>query len=570
LRVLLVGNPNVGKSVIFSRLTGIQVVVSNYPGSTVEFKQGFFKIEDAKCEIVDVPGIYSLEATNEAEGVAVRMLEKGDVVICVMDATRLERGLPLALQLLERGKPVLVALNIYDEALHRGIHLDLEALESLLGVPVVPTVAVTGEGIKELVSRIPQARVPEVPRVPAEERWQRIGEIVARVQTITHRHHSVRERLEDFSIHPVGGILVAALVVAAAFVFVRTLGEGLIGYGIEPLFEDLYKPVLLRLGDALGDGTLLHEILIGKRIDGDIDFVESFGLLSTGLFVPLGMVFPYILSFYLVLGFLEDSGYLPRLAVLVDGLMHRVGLHGYAMIPTILGIGCNVPGILATRILESRRERFIACTLISIGVPCAALHAMIFGLVGERGVAFVLIVYGTLFLVWISLGLFLNALVRGFAPELFIEIPPYRRPLPTVVLKKLWMRMKGFLKEAVPIVLLGVLLVNLLHVAGLFNTVARVCAPVVSRLLGLPQDAVVALVIGFLRKDVAVGMLVPLNLTDKQMVVGSVVLAMFFPCIATFVVMMRELGWRDMLKSVAVMVCFSVLVGTTLNGLWPS
>jgi len=396
-----------------------------------------------------------------------------------------------------------------------------------------------------------------------------IGEIVARVQTITHRHHSVRERLEDFSIHPVGGIVLAVLVIAAAFVFIRTLSEGLIAYGIEPLFEGLYAPVLVRLSHVLVPGTFWHEILIGKLIDGQVDFVQSFGLLSTGLFVPLGMVLPYILSFYVVLGVLEDSGYLPRLAVLMDGLMHRVGLHGYAMIPNILGIGCNVPGILSTRILESRRERFIACTLISIGVPCAALHAMIFGLVGERGVSYVLIVYGTLFLVWVGLGLFLNALVKGFAPELFIEIPPYRTPLPSVVFKKLWMRMKGFFKEAIPIVLIGVFLVNLLHVFGVFETIAGACAPVVSRLLGLPKDAVVALVIGFLRKDVAVGMLAPLGLSNKQLVVGCVVLAMFFPCIATFAVMLRELGWRDMLKSVVVMVAFSILVGTGLNLLWP-
>jgi len=564
-----VGNPNVGKSVIFSRLTGIQVVVSNYPGSTVEFKQGFFKTGEEKSEIVDVPGIYSLDSTNEAEEVAVQMLDKGDVVICVFDATRLERGLPLALQLLEKKKPMLVALNIWDEALHRGVQLDIQALETILGVPVIPTVAVTGEGIKELVSRIPQAREPEFPGMPPGERWRKIGEIVSRVQTITHRHHSVRERLEDFSIHPVGGILLAALVIAASFVFIRTLSEGLIAYGIEPLFEGVYKPVLVRLSDALGAGTIWHEILIGKLIGGQVDFVQSFGLLSTGLFVPLGMVLPYILSFYIVLGLLEDSGYLPRLAVLMDGLMHRVGLHGYAMIPNILGIGCNVPGIMATRILESRRERFIACTLISIGVPCAALHAMIFGLVGDRGVQYVLIVYGTLFTVWVSLGIFLNALVKGFAPELFIEIPPYRAPLASVVLKKLWMRMKGFFKEAIPIVLIGVFLVNLLHVIGVFQSIARACAPVVSRLLGLPQDAVVALVIGFLRKDVAVGMLAPLDLTNKQLVVGCVVLAMFFPCIATFAVMLRELGWRDMLKSTAVMIFFSVLVGTGLNMLWP-
>ncbi len=568
MKVLLIGNPNVGKSVIFSRLTGIQVIVSNYPGSTVEFKQGNFKVGEEKSQIIDVPGIYSLDSTNEAEEVAVQMLEKGDVIVCVLDATRLERGLPLTLQLLEKKKPMLVVLNIWDEAQHRGIEIDVETLEKILGVPVIPTVAVTGEGIRRMVRRIPEAREPESSAIPAGDRWRRIGEIVSRVQTITHRHHSIRERLEDFSIHPLGGIIIAALVVAASFIFIRILSEGLISYGIEPLFEELYKPILVKLSQALGPGTLWHEILIGKLIDGQIDFVQSFGLLSTGFFVPLGMVLPYILSFYIVLGLLEDSGYLPRLAVLMDGIMHRVGLHGYAMIPTILGIGCNVPGILATRILESRRERFIACTLISIGIPCAALHAMIFGLVGDRGVKYVLIVYGTLFLVWVSLGVILNAMVKGFAPELFIEIPPYRKPLFSVVMKKLWMRMKGFFKEAIPIVLIGVFVVNLLHVAGIFQSIARVFAPVVSRLLGLPKEAVVALLIGFLRKDVAVGMLAPLDLSNKQLVVGCVVLAMFFPCVATFAVMLRELGWKDLLKSVVVMIFSSVLVGTGLNWLW--
>jgi ferrous iron transport protein B len=313
----------------------------------------------------------------------------------------------------------------------------------------------------------------------------------------------------------------------------------------------------------------LHEILIGSLIQGDIDFVQSFGLLSTGLFVPIGMVFPYVLSFYFILGILEDSGYLPRLAILLDVFMHRIGLHGYAIIPTILGIGCNVPGILATRILESRRERFIACTLISIGVPCASLHAMIFGLVGDRGLRYVLIIYGVLALVWVCLGLIMNLLSKGFAPELFIEIPPYRSPVLKAIFKKLWMRMKAFLKEAVPIVLIGVLFVNLLYSLGVLGYVAGFFSPVVTDLMGLPDGTVIALVIGFLRKDVAVGMLAPFNLTNQQLVIGCVVLAMFFPCIATFVVMLRELGWKDMLKASVIMLIASVTVGTLINLLWP-
>ena len=264
------------------------------------------------------------------------------------------------------------------------------------------------------------------------------------------------------------------------------------------------------------------------------------------------MVLPYVTAFYLVIGLLEDTGYLPRLAVLMDTIMHRLGLHGYAIIPTLLGLGCNVPAILATRILESKRERFIAATLISIAVPCAALQAMILGLVGERGVQYVAIVYGTLFLVWIILGTILRYTVRGFTPELLIEIPPYRLPQWRAMLQKLWMRVSGFLVEAIPIILGAVLVINILYFLGVFEAIANFTAPVITNFLGLPKEAVTAIVIGFLRKDVALGMLAPLALSAKQLVVGSVVLAMFFPCIATFVVllvimflacMVASMGW---------------------------
>jgi ferrous iron transport protein B len=568
LKVLLIGNPNVGKSVIFSRLTGIQVIASNYPGTTVTFKKGFFKLQDQQAEIIDVPGTYSLDPTSEAENVAIRMLDEGDIIVCVIDSTRLERSLPLTLQLLERKKPMIVVLNIWDETQHKGIHIDVEKFSEILSVPVITTSAITGVGIRALVEMIPNAPVPHSTAIDESQRWQKIGEIIKQVQTVTHRHHTLLEKLQDFSITPSGGILIALFVLLVSFFVIRSIGEGLIGYLFEPIFEKGYKPLLMDLSRYLGGEGVLHEILIGNLIEGDIDFVQSFGLLSTGLFVPIGMVFPYVLSFYFILGILEDSGYLPRLAILLDIFMHRIGLHGYAIIPTILGIGCNVPGIMATRILESRRERFIACTLISIGIPCASLHAMIFGLVGERGGQYVFIVYGVLFLVWICLGLIMNTITRGFAPELFIEIPPYRHPVFIAVIKKLWMRMKYFLKEAVPIVLIGVFFVNLLYTLGIFQLISGVFAPVVNGLMGLPDEAVIALVIGFLRKDVAVGMLAPLNLTNQQLVIGCVVLAMFFPCIATFVVMLKELGWKDMLKASAIMLAASVTVGTLLNVLW--
>jgi ferrous iron transport protein B len=564
MKILLMGNPNVGKSVIFSRLTGIHVIASNYPGTTVSYIRGFMKLGEERVEVIDVPGTYTLEPTTEAEEVALQMLNTGDIVINVIDATNLERNLYLTLQLLERNIPVLVALNMWDDTEHRGIHIDLDKLRGFLGVPVIPTVATTGQGIKELVESTPKATSPDVPLRSRDERWATIGDIIDQVQLITHRHHTWLERMEDASTKPIGAIL-AIGVLAGSFLAVRFIGESLIGYALNPLFNNLWAPVILRLSNFLGGSGFLHNILIGKIVGGEVNFIESFGLLTTGLYVPFAMVLPYIIPFYLVLGLLEDGGYLPRLAVLMDTIMHRLGLHGYAIIPTLLGLGCNVPAILATRILESKRERFIAATLISIAIPCAALQAMIFGLVGQRGWQYVAIVYGTLFVVWIILGTILNRAVKGFSPELLIEIPRYRLPSWRTVLQKLWMRVRGFLVEAIPIILGAVAVINILYAVGVFNTVTNFATPVVTNFLGLPKEAVTALAVGFLRKDVALGMLAPLALSTKQLITGSVVLAMFFPCIATFVVLLRELGVRNMFKSAGIMITAALLVGGILN-----
>ena len=565
MRILLMGNPNVGKSVVFSRLTGVNVIASNYPGTTVGYTRGFMKLGEEKVEVIDVPGTYTLEPTSEAEEVARRMLDTGDIVINVVDATNLERNLYLTLQLLERNIPVIVALNIWDDTKHRGINIELDKLRELLGVPVIPTVATTGEGIKELVRSIPRAASPQTPVRSRDERWATIGSIIEQVQHVTHRHHTWFERLADASVKPLRGGIIALIVIAGAFFVVRFIGESLIGYVLEPLFENLWAPVILRLSNFLGGESFIHHILIGRIAGDEVNFVESFGLLTSGIYVPFAMVLPYIIAFYLMLGLLEDSGYLPRLAVLMDTIMHRLGLHGYAVIPILLGLGCNVPAILATRILESNRERFIAATLISIAVPCAALQAMIFGLVGERGGQYVAVVYGTLFVVWIILGIILRYAARGFTPELLIEIPPYRLPQWRAVVQKLWMRVYGFLAEALPVILGAILVINILDILGIFGAIANFTAPVVTGLLGLPKEAVTALVIGFLRKDVAVGMLAPLALTAEQLVVGSVVLAMSFPCIATFIVLLRELGVVGMVKATGIMISAALIVGGLLN-----
>jgi ferrous iron transport protein B len=493
------------------------------------------------------------------------MLETGDIVINVVNATNLERSLYLTLQLLERDISVVVALNLWDDTRHRGIHIDLDKLKEFLGVPAIPTVAVTGEGIKELVENIPRAASPGTPARSRDERWAAIGSIIDQVQRVDHRHHTWIERLQDASVRPLTGGVIAVAVLVSAFLVIRFIGESLIGYVLDPFFNALWTPVILGLSNLMGGSGFLHDVIVGKITGGEVNFVESFGLLSSGLYVPFAMVLPYIISFYLVLGLLEDIGYLPRLAVLMDTIMHWLGLHGYAIIPTLLGLGCNVPAVLATRILESKRERFIASTLVSIAVPCAALQAMIFGLVGQRGGRYVVIVYGTLFVAWIILGIILNHMVKGFSPELLIEIPPYRLPPWRILLQKMWMRIYGFLAEAIPIILGAIVVINILYFFGVFEAIADFTAPVVTGLLGLPKEAVTSLVIGFLRKDVALGMLAPLALSATQLVVASVVLAMLFPCIATFVVLFRELGVVNMCKSAGVMILAALITGGILN-----
>ena len=344
-RILLMGNPNVGKSVVFSRLTGVHVVVSNYPGTTVEYTSGYMRLNGKKVEVVDVPGTYTLDAANAAEKVAVEMLQAEDVVINVVDATNLERNLNLTLQIIERGNPVIISLNMWDDANHKGISIDAAKLEEILKTPVVPTVAVSGLGIKELVSRMPEAESSAPRNRNRKKRWQEIGEIVQGVQSLSHRHHTFLEVIEDVSIRPITGSIVALLVMFGAYKLVRLVGETIIGYLMEPFFDHVYAPLIMKLSSVLSERQILHDIIIGKLIEGEIDFVQSFGFLSTGIFVPIGMVFPYIFAFYFVLGLLEDIGYLPRLAIFLDRIMHRMGLHGYAIIPTILGLGCNVPGM---------------------------------------------------------------------------------------------------------------------------------------------------------------------------------------------------------------------------------
>lgn len=561
-KLLLMGNPNVGKSVVFSRLTGADVIASNYPGTTVDFTKGKMSVEGKNFEVIDVPGSYSLEPTTKAEKVATEMVEEGDLVINVLDSTNLERNLYLTLELLERDVPMVVVLNLWDEAKHKGIEIDHERLEEMLGVPVIPIVALSGEGIKELVSSLERAENPEREPKKEGEKWAEIGRITREVERVKHRHHTFWERISDITINPETGIPIAIMVILTSFWLVRIIGESLVGYLFEPLFE-LYRPIAMDISEALGPGTL-HDMLIGELQNGEIIWEESMGLLTTGIFMPIAMVLPYIIAFYFLLSLLEDSGYLPRLSTLVDNIFHKLGMHGYGIVPVFLGLGCNVPASLSIRSFETRKQRFISATLLGIAVPCMAQTAMIFGVLGGN-FQYIILILSTLVFLYISMGALLNRFVEGESPEIFLEIPTQRRPSGTAVMKKVWMRIRWFLKEALPWLLTGVVVINLLYSLGAISALNDLAGPLMEAWFGIPGGASLALLIGFLRKDLAVGMLLPLGMSLGQLTVAVTVLVVYFPCMATFSVLVKELGWRDMAKSTAIMLGTALMVGGVMR-----
>lgn len=563
------GNPNVGKSVVFSRLTGVNVIQSNYPGTTVGYTKGHLKIGKNEMNIIDVPGTYSLSPSCKAEEVARDMFfdENPDLIINVLDATNLERNLYLTLQILEKNIPTVIVLNMWDAAKRKGIHLNLEKLQEIIGLKIIPAVAVTGEGIKDLVNIINEItlnkniKLSKIPKMDDSEKWAFIGGILSEVQKIEHRHPSLLEKLEDASVKPFSGIIIAIIVLLVTMQVIIGIGEFLINYILDPLYYQYYGPFITSLVQNSIPTGFIHDILIGSGYE----YETSFGLLTTGIYVIFAVVLPYILSFYFILGFLEDFGYLPRLAVLLDSIMHKLGLHGYATIPIILGFGCNVPAMLSTRILEGKREKFIATTLIAISIPCMAQTAVIIGLLGQYGIQYIIMVYGTLLILFITLGAILNFLLKGESPEIFFEIPPYRIPHMETLLKKTWMRVKGFLLEALPFVFLGILAINILYLIGVMGALSNLLSPIMSQMLGLPDQAIDALIMGFLRKDLATAMLAPLNLSPNQLVVACTVLATSFPCIATFIVLIKEIGIKDMLKTVVLMLSVALITGTILN-----
>jgi ferrous iron transport protein B len=382
-----------------------------------------------------------------------------------------------------------------------------------------------------------------------------VGKIVAQAQRLEHRHHSFLERLSDFTLHPLGGPLSAVVILVATLLFVRFLGEGLVNLVLGPLYARFYAPFAIDAAHRI-PWAFLADILIGRGTDP----LASFGVLTSGVYIALVLVLPYFLSFYIVFGFLEDFGYLPRLAVVLDKAFHRLGLHGYSSIPVMLGMGCKVPAFMSTRMLSSERERTLTVALIFMSAPCLPQTSMIISLGMNYGPWTVLSVFAALLVIAVLTNVALNAIMKGGETEFFTELPAYRLPRPSLLAKKLLRRIAEYFVEVLPMIAVGVLALNLLDALGAIAVVTEAVKAPARILFGLPEGIAPILILGFLRKDVSIALLAPLRLSSGQFVTASVFLALYTPCVAAFFTLARESGIRGAFK-IALLVLLAATAG---------
>jgi len=628
LRIALAGNANVGKSVIFNQLTGLHQHIGNWPGKTVEKAEGTLHFRGYTIDVIDLPGIYSLSTFSLEELISREYIaaEKPDLVINVVDASALERNLFFTLQLIELEAPLIMALNQIDMAEKKGIKIDHKKLEEVLGIPVVPTIAVRGKGIYELLNKAietiekgtPRANVIKYgveieerieklieelkgaqlkypvrwvaikllegdeqvereirkispralklaeklaseierihghpcPTVITSERYEAAGRIAREVQRVLPGIKPlISERIHDLTTHKILGYPIMVLVVLGALQAIFTFGGftseilGTLLYSYKPLFESI-----------LGLGPLK---------------VIVWGGLMEGLIANITIALPYLIPFYLILYILEDSGYLARAAFLMDTIMHKIGLHGKAFIPIMLGYGCNVPACLGCRIMETERERLLTGFVVTL-IPCAARTAVILGLVGSfLGIQWALALYIINLAIVFILGRIAFKMLPGEPTALIMEMPDYKIPHAKTVLKQTWFRLWEFLKISFPLIIASSTIIKLIEMLGFLDSISKALSPITVWWLGLPEITGVILIFGVLRKELTLIMLASLLgttdfqsiLTPLQMFIFALVVMLYIPCVATIAACAREFGWRRALVIALVEILFAILAG---------
>jgi ferrous iron transport protein B len=628
--IALAGNANVGKSAIFNQLTGLVQETGNWSGKTVGTRTGTLSHDGRQIKIVDLPGVYSFTPYSDEEMLAREYIltQNPDVVINVVDATSLERNLYFTLQLIEMDVPLVIALNYADVAKKKHIHIDVRMLSRLLGAPVVNTVAIKGLGVHEIVdaalaavengtrlagdlrygpeieSRIDRlmdslrgvekkyplrwaairllegdpriltaldGRRPELPELAAAlgreltaihgedraavisaERYALAARIAGQVNTVAAAAARPASWLENVSLHPVTGYILFIAAMVAILVFISFFGGWLTDL-ITRLFNYLDPHASGWLGNILWNGGVV------------------------GFYAALSVALGFILPFYLILGWLSESGYLPRIAFLMDRPCHTIGLHGQASLPLIMAFGCNVPACLGCRILDNRRDRLIA-TFLSTLVPCSARTSVVLGLVGafvgwQWAVGLLLFQLLLIFVI----GLILNRLNPSASPGIIMEIPEYRLPSLKIVWRQAWYRFKDFLTLGVPLIIAGSLVIESLQTFHVLDYITDALAPLTVTWLGLPAFVGVVLIFGILRKEANLALLIALAggapvasiITPVQMVVFALVIMLYIPCISTIAVLVKETGVRITAAIVAGEIALALLFGGLAARLLP-
>jgi len=686
LSIVLVGNPNVGKSVIFGYLTGKYVTVSNFPGTTVEISQGKMHLDDTAVTVTDTPGTNAFIPQSEDEKVTRDVLLEGkyEAVIQIADSKNLRRSLLMTIQLAEMGVPFILIQNMADEAKSRGISIDHALLAEIFGIPVLSTTATQGKGLPQIKRMLKRAAVspfsfsypsviedsiaritrylPDTPisrrsvalmllagdasmtdwlsrnlprdaiariseivhsaqvqadtplyNMIAESRLEKIDELMRRVYAAAkHEKRSYAVNAGKWAMHPAWGIGVALLVLYATYWFVGLFGAGLIVDFLEKVvFSQYINPVSIRLFDLIApfehthvrevvDWSLKIPLTSSHAIDTGLHLVREvitpaytipdgvslshfeqilkffhdfligqYGIITMALAYSFAIVFPIVGTFFIIFSVLEDSGYLPRLAVMLNTVFKAIGLNGKAILPMVLGLGCDTMATMTTRIMETRKERIIVTLLLALGIPCSAQLGVLLGMMSSISLSatgvWLVVVAGVLILV----GYLASKVMTGESSAFILEIPPIRKPQIGNILVKTIARMEWYFKEVVPLFILGTVVLFFLDISGALNVIRDVSSPLIMTFLGLPAETTEAFLIGFLRRDYGAVFLLDAAhqglLSPNQILISMVTITLFVPCIANVFIIIKELGIRVALKITLFIFPFAFFVGGALN-----
>lgn len=565
--IVLAGNPNVGKSVVFGLLSNIYADVSNYPGTTVEL----FSSRYGEHTLVDAPGVYGLSSNSPEEVVAGDIIKKADIILDVINGVTLERDLFLTTQIIQMGKPTIIILNFMDEVEAAGLKIDAYTLSRLIRAPVVSMVATKGRGLEELKrslataisgpggeseakdccpdlgAKVHMLAIPRQDKVEAPfsdpdfaedpmVRHEEAERIAGAVVNESGQRRSIRDRIGRWTVNPISGILILGIVGLGIYEMIGVLvAQNLVKLTENFAMKGLWEPWIKSLfSNIMAAGNPMSQVMVGE-----------FGILTMTITYLVGLLLPLVLAFYFTLALLEDCGYLPRLAALVDRLMNSIGLNGKAVIPIILGFGCITMATITTRILGTKRERSIATAILNLTIPCSAQLGVITGLLAAISGRYTLLYVSVIFACLVATGTILNRAIPGRSNPLIIELPPIRMPQASNVMRKTLRRSFHFLKEATPLFFSGALIVSILQMSGLLRLWQDALSPITSYWLQLPKESATVFIMGMVRRDFGAAGLHGMSLTPLQMVVALTTITLFVPCIAATMILFKERGEKE-------------------------